>query len=117
MLTWMSRHCSTDTQKVAVFPVPDWDLKTIERSKSDSVCVCVCGEGGGVTRLAPYCAMTSRPLMICLMALCWIAEGFSKPAAQEENGCCITAKHISNSTLQNCHISGFHILYRMSYFW
>lgn len=47
MLTWMSRHCSTDTQKVAVFPVPDWDLKTIERSKSDIVCVCVCGEGGG----------------------------------------------------------------------
>lgn len=76
-------------------------------------CVCVCvvrEEEEGVTRPAPYCAMTSRPLMICLMALCWIAEGFSKPAAQEENGCCITAKHISNSTLQNCHI-----LYRMSY--
>ncbi len=29
--------------------------------------------------LSSYWAMTSLPLMICLMALCWIAEGFSKP--------------------------------------
>lgn len=42
MLTWMSRHCRTDTQKVAVFPVPDWDLNTRERSKSENVCMCVC---------------------------------------------------------------------------
>lgn len=26
-----------------------------------------------------YCAMTSRPLIICLMARCWIADGFSNP--------------------------------------
>lgn len=35
--TWMSRHCSTDTQKVAVFPVPDWDLRRAHRD----------GEGDG----------------------------------------------------------------------
>ena len=29
--------------------------------------------------LCSYWAMTSRPLMICLMALCWMADGFSKP--------------------------------------
>lgn len=25
--TWMSKHCRTDTQNVAVLPVPDWDLR------------------------------------------------------------------------------------------
>ena len=29
--------------------------------------------------LYAYWAMTSRPLHIGLMALCWMAEGFSKP--------------------------------------
>lgn len=42
VLTWMSRHCRTDTQKVAVLPVPDWDLNTKAASQTICVCVCVC---------------------------------------------------------------------------
>lgn len=34
--------------------------------------------------------------MICLMALCWIAEGFSKPVAQENVGFAV----ISSNTFQ-----------------
>lgn len=71
-LTWMSRHCSTDTQKVAVFPVPDWDLRRSDREGQEDG-----GRPGDAWRrsgmpalLGSYWAITSRPLMICLMALC-----------------------------------------------
>lgn len=36
-------------------------------------------------QLSSYWAMTSRPLMICLMALCWMADGFSKPETGDMN--------------------------------
>jgi hypothetical protein len=39
-----------ETEKVPVLPVPDW-----------------------------ACAMVSCPLMMGMIARCWIAEGFSKP--------------------------------------
>ena len=44
-------------ENVAVFPVPDW-----------------------------ACAITSLPLTIGLIALCWMAEGFSKPKIQNDLG-------------------------------
>ena len=54
MRAWVSREevsmdCKTPMEKVAVLPVPD----------------CAC-------------AITSRPLMMGTMALCWMADGFSK---------------------------------------
>jgi hypothetical protein len=44
--------CRMPSEKTAVLPVPDWDW-----------------------------AMTSRPVMMGLMARCWMAEGRSKPYA------------------------------------
>ena len=34
---------------------------------------------GKKSACVPYCAMTSLPFTIGLIALCWIADGFSKP--------------------------------------
>lgn len=49
-LSWVSTDCNIAIENVAVLPVPDW-----------------------------ACAMTSRPLIMGLIALCCIAEGRSKP--------------------------------------
>jgi hypothetical protein len=49
---WAAPTCRMPAQKVAVLPVPDW-----------------------------ACWITSRPLPKGTMPFCWMAEGFSKPAA------------------------------------
>lgn len=52
---------------------------------SQVTCTASTASAGSPPCKQTYCAMTSLPLIICLMARCWIAEGFSNPVKKNKN--------------------------------
>ena len=67
-------------ENVAVLPVPDWALW----NENVSPCRVKYDKYGSIRSRRAYCAITSRPFTICLIARCWMAEGFSKPKIKWE---------------------------------